>query len=140
MSHYYAGFLNIGNDCFRWDTRIYLNKGAYTQHQGTCVGAVVAKNPGSAVAGGSTWGPLQIGRDRLLPDVRRIFTEAYSHLNYTARTNTCARVGDEYVQVLNLFYLREPILSQALTKIQPYKQPGVWFRVQYLSFSVVSVG
>ena len=119
MPHYYADFRRVGTHWFRLDTRVYLDKGPHSQRNGVCVGAIVAKNPGSATGTGG-WGVLHIGNDKMLPNVLSIFSKAYAHPIYKARTGKSAPPQDAYVQVLNLFYLCNPSLSAALKYIASY--------------------
>ena len=123
MSYYYAEFQTIVTDCFRWNTRVYLDPHVLTQPAGTCVGAVVAKNPGSATSGGAGWQALTIGNDQMLPNVCRIFNKAYADPIYFSRSGTKGKPDDAYVQILNLFYLCDPNLHSAMTKIGAHTPP-----------------
>ena len=120
-TNYYGGFFLIGTNSFRWDTRVYLNSGVYEQNQGTCVGAVVAKNPGSAATGTLPWGPMVIGKDKMLPIVLSVFTQAYLHKHYQGNQPP----KDAYVQILNLFYLRDHQLQPAKSAIKNYGNPPI---------------
>lgn len=122
MSHYYADFRQAGSDWFRLDTRVYLRAASYMQSQGTCIGAVAAKNPGSAT-GTSGWGSLCIGNDQMLPNVLRIFIKAYHDPIYQGRADKRGQPEDAYVQILNLFHLCDPVLKSALQKIAACKAP-----------------
>lgn len=50
MSNYWAKFKKVDDDTFRFDTRIYLIKISEPSDDYICIGAVVGKNPGSAIA------------------------------------------------------------------------------------------
>lgn len=45
MCHYWAKFIKIGTDYFRFDTRIYLNEIQKPNSTDICIGAAVGKNP-----------------------------------------------------------------------------------------------
>ncbi len=111
--YYWAEFINIGSDIFRFDTRIYLNPIGRIKPDDKCIGAVVGKNPGSAkpTAIGCGIQSIALDGDRLLPTVRNIITKSYSHAKIHPPKNG-------YIQVLNLFYLCDPNLGQALKKIK----------------------
>ena len=77
---YFAEFRNHAGAVFRLDTRIYLRDGDGPRIGDVCVGAIVAKNPGSA--GSTTFGtlqPLELRNDKLLPFVRNRFIADYRH-------------------------------------------------------------
>lgn len=40
----------IGDEIFRYDTRVYLNPIDFPRGDDICIGAIVGKNPGSAIA------------------------------------------------------------------------------------------
>jgi hypothetical protein len=94
------------------DTRIYLSTAPRLQRDGSCVGAIVGKNPGSAcgVPTGN-WQSLSLGKDRLLPTVKNIFVAAYVGAGKTIPDNA-------YIQVWNLFYLCDPNLTAALRALR----------------------
>lgn len=112
MSYFWAKFLSVGDKTFRMDTRIYLLGIDAPRNDDSCVGAIVGKNPGSAKPSMSSGElqPIELGGDKLLPTVRNVITKAYK----TANTSVPER---GYVQVLNLFYLCNPNLSQAIASI-----------------------
>lgn len=85
-----------------------------------CVGAIAAKNPGSANAADPSLLALQrirLDGDKLLPTVRCVVLKAY------AGAGKQPSPGD-YIQVLNLFYLCEPNLRQALKSIESIRHTG----------------
>ena len=95
------------------DTRVYLAPRPSLDGEGRCIGCVIGKNPGSAVPEQHRRGPvaMDLQGDRFLPNVRAIVSKAY------ARVGLDADPGD-YVQVLNLFYLCDRNLTQALGKLR----------------------
>lgn len=106
---YFAAFLpapGVPGDYVRHDTRVYLRDGRQSQATGTPVAAVVGKNPGSALPGVplGTWGPLILGCDKLLPNVRSIFQQAYTKKGKPFPE-------DAYVQILNLSYFCSKVLA-----------------------------
>jgi len=130
---FWAEFVKIGNDTFRFDTRIYLKPISKIKRSDHCIGAVVGKNAGSAKSTASEKGLqlIDLDGDKLLPTVRNIIIDSYK------------RAGDElpkngYIQVLNLFYLCNPKLNQAISAISTNKEgvncptenqkfPWVWY-------------
>ena len=95
MSHFYAGFDYSAGCPIRTDTRIYLRSSSFHSQSGKrCVGVVWMCNPGSA--GGAfvprVWGEM-VG-DPTLWRVLGMLRIAFPSVSY----------GDEYVQILNLFY------------------------------------
>jgi len=59
---FWAEFVEIGKDIFRFDTRVYLNRIRSIESRDPCIGAVVGKNPGSAksVAVGKGIQPIKL--------------------------------------------------------------------------------
>jgi len=133
MSNYWAKFEDINGDTYRFDTRIYLNGKDHPNESDICLGAIVAKNPGSAI------GPvkhqnlqiIKLNGDKLLPTVRNIFIKSCQGADINIPENS-------YIQVLNLFYLCEKDLNIAVSKVKEsnsYKScstekkvfPFVWF-------------
>ncbi|MDO9305418.1 MAG: hypothetical protein Q7T77_08795 [Sulfuricurvum sp.] len=115
MQYYWAKFEKKGSDIFRFDTRIYLNPIETPNENDVCVGAIVGKNPGSAKALNNNVGlqPILLDGDKLLPTVRNIILKSYA--------NAAILVPERgYIQVLNLFYLCEPILSKAILSVKKY--------------------
>jgi hypothetical protein len=104
--HYFARFEMIDGHLFRFDTRIYL--GGYENHeQGMCVGAIVGKNPGSALPEKlSELVPLNLNRDKMLPYVRNCFLDGYKKAGRILPTNA-------FVRVWNLFYICNPVFADA---------------------------
>lgn len=114
MSHnYWAEFKQIGNDIFRFDTRIYLEPIDAIGENDCCIGAVVGKNPGSAVSSAIGKGiqEIKLNGDKLLPNVRSIVKKSYKVAMETPPVRG-------YIQVLNLFYLCDPNLEQAKLKFK----------------------
>lgn len=115
--NYYAQFVSHVSGVFRMDTRIYLNGNHTSQSGGQRVAAVIGKNPGSASAAvGSGWGPLHLGKDKMLPSVRNRFLEAY-------RVSKKPVPQLAYVQVWNLFYLCGANLSLAIKSLSKTPSP-----------------
>ncbi len=114
MSHYFwAEFLELGNDTFRFDTRIYLHPIKRIKNGDHCIGAVVGKNPGSAksTAVGTGIKAIELDGDKLLPTVRNIIIKAYNESGIHIPERG-------YVQVLNLFYLCNPNLDKAISEVE----------------------
>jgi hypothetical protein len=113
---YYARFETVADHMFRFDTRIYL--GEHDSHQsGECVGAIIGKNPGSAKP--TQFGilaPLELNGDKMLPSVRNRFIAAYEQTGNHIPANA-------FVQVWNLFYLCNPNLGEACSKISNFASP-----------------
>lgn len=118
MNHFWAKFLSVGGKTFRLDTRIYLDGIDAPRRGDSCIGAIVGKNPGSAKPSASSGElqPIELDGDKLLPTVCNVITKAY----LTANTSVPDR---GYVQVLNLFYLCNPVLSQAIESIGSVAEP-----------------
>jgi len=114
MSHYFwAEFEKIGDDIFRFDTRVYLNSISEIRETDHCVGAVVGKNPGAAKpsAIGKGIQPISLDGDKLLPTVRNIFVKSYREAGIDLPERG-------YIQILNLFYLCDENLGQAIAKLR----------------------
>lgn len=121
MSCYWAKFEKIRNDVFRYDTRVYLNEIESPGENDICIGAVVGKNPGSALPSCLKETGIQkmsLDGDRLLPTIRSIFLKGYKNSNIAIEENV-------YIQVLNLMYICNKDLSQAIEKIEDYKDPRI---------------
>jgi hypothetical protein len=118
MSHFWAKFLSIDGETFRIDTRIYLKEINSPKKDDPCIGAIVGKNPGSAKPSASSGElqPIELDGDKLLPTVRNIITKAY-----LATQVPLPERG--YVQVLNLFYLCNKSLSEAIASIGKVAEP-----------------
>ncbi len=107
-SYYWARFSEVNNHIFRTDTRIYLNKILNPSINDKCIGAIVGKNPGSAMPKYKNYNSslieIVLNGDKLLPTIRNIFLKSYiPEASY-----------NEYIQVLNLFYLCEKDLEKAI--------------------------
>lgn len=101
---YYAEFIThpLSGHTYRHDTRIYLSGFTGNRSGGRCVGAFIGKNPGSALRSASGWGLIQ--EDTTLRLIRSVWLKSLK-----AKPNP-----DEYIQVLNLFYLCDPNFQKAL--------------------------
>jgi hypothetical protein len=134
MSYYWAKFKTVDSNHFRFDTRVYLDSISKTSETDICIGAVVGKNPGSAKASDLSFNdiqPINLGGDKLLPTVRNIIFKAYKQKGQPAS-------GHSYIQVLNLFYLCNPDLFEAIACIRSYRNllycdtekkqfPWIWY-------------
>ena len=118
MSHFWAKFLSVDGETFRIDTRIYLNDIDAQKKDDVCIGAIVGKNPGSAKPSASSveLQPIELDGDKLLPTVRNIITKAYLEVHALLPERG-------YIQVLNLFYLCNPIFSDAIASIGKVAEP-----------------
>jgi len=111
---YLARFEKIDGELFRFDTRIYLN-GYEPSKNSNCVGAIVGKNPGSAIP--KTFNelvPLELNGDKMLPTVRNRFIDGYNLAKKQIPMNS-------FVRVWNLFYICDPDLDLACHKASSYK-------------------
>lgn len=113
---YYARFEIREGSLFRFDTRIYLGNGEPNE-KSYCVGAVVGINPGSArYRVLNEYQQLELGKDKMLPFVRNRFIAAYR--------KACRQPPHgAYVQILNVFYLCNEHLSQAITQLEQFSNP-----------------
>ena len=106
---YVARFEVIKGHRFRFDTRIYLES-FDPKANGMCVGAIIGKNPGSAVSRElNQLLPLELNGDKMLPTVGNRFLEGYRRVKKPIPPNA-------FVQVWNLFYVCDPDLGEALGK------------------------
>jgi hypothetical protein len=101
MTTFWACFESIGDHLFRFDTRVYLNSVASCHADDPIIGAIVAKNPGSAKPDNPHLTGLQsvaLANDKLLPTVRGIVAKSF---------DKAGQIWPErgFVQVFNLFYL-----------------------------------
>lgn len=114
--YYFARFEEIGGQLFRFDTRAYLRE--YDSGSlSTCVGAIIAKNPGSA--GPTRTGeflPLNLGNDRMLPSVKNRFDAAFRRSGKSVPRNA-------FVRVWNLFYLCDPVFRTARKAVFSLRAP-----------------
>lgn len=114
MPFYWAQFKTRNKRLWRFDTRIYLHNVDECNNDDILLGAIVAKNPGTALPlldGGRGLQPINLGADDLLPKVKSVVTRAHA----AAKLDLPLR---GFIQVLNLFYLREPVYSTALAVIR----------------------
>ena len=121
VTYYFARFERHGSDLFRLDTRIYLDDVSECTPQDCVIGAVVAKNPGSALPTNEAalgMQPIDLNRGMLLRTVRSIVIKAYTQSKQSWPTGA-------YVQVLNLFYLRDARFRSALKRISQVPEPPV---------------
>lgn len=121
MCYFWAKFDQISNELFRYDTRIYLNNIQKPLKNDRCLGAIVGKNPGSAKPMHPNCRkiqPINLDGDKLLPCVRNIILKSYE----SKRKNIPNRT---YIQVLNLFYLCNKDLNQAINQINNIQQTVV---------------
>ena len=119
MSFYWAKFIKIGRDTFRYDTRIYLQLISEPKDSDACIGAIVGKNPGSAKASDPLSIALQqisLDDDKLLPNVRSIVSKAYERAEKEIEPRG-------YIQVLNIFYLCNPDLDEAIAVMSTHNNP-----------------
>lgn len=121
MHCYWAIFRKIENNIFRFDTRIYLNPVESPAYNDICIGAIVGKNPGSAMPSCFSKNTLQkidLQGDKLLPTVRSILSKSYQNSGKPIYDNY-------YIQVLNLMYICNKDLSQAVKEIRNYSDPVI---------------
>lgn len=131
--HYWAKFRKYEGDLFRFDTRVYLQPVKGIDETDHCLGAVVGKNPGSAkpLIGARGMRPISLDGDKCLPIIKSIILKSYRQINSAPPPNS-------YIQVLNLFYLCEPRLSEAIKKLKVHNRmrkcpsekrtfPWVWY-------------
>lgn len=119
MQNYWARFEKIDQHLFRFDTRIYLEPIENPGLNDECLGAIVGKNPGSAIPANETvreLQPINLNGDRLLPTVRNIVKKAYEEVEINLPERG-------YIQVLNLFYLCNQNLGQAIAAMDNFGEP-----------------
>ena len=115
VMEYLARFEEIEGVLFRFDTRIYLN-GYEPENTGNCVGAIIGKNPGSAMPNKlNELIPLELNGDKMLPTVRNRFIDGYILAKKEIPSNS-------FVRVWNLFYICDADLSSACQKVASYKE------------------
>ena len=117
VGYYWAKFEGKNGNLFRFDTRVYLNDIDFPTNEDLCIGAVVGKNPGRALPSNLSSNVLQevvLDNDQLLPTIRSIFSKAHKLSNKTI-------VKSSYIQVLNLMYVCDEILSRAIQKNVQYQ-------------------
>ena len=112
---YLARFEEIDSVLFRFDTRIYLN-GYDPKNNSNCVGAIIGKNPGSAVPSKlNELVPLELNGDKMLPTVRNRFIDGYKLAKKEIPPNC-------FVRVWNLFNICDPDLDSACQKAARYNE------------------
>lgn len=118
MGYFWAEFRKINNEMFRFNTRIYLNNILTPEENDICIGAVVGKNPGTAKPSNVVGciQPINLDGDKLLPNVRSILLKSYARENLSIPERG-------YVQVLNLFYLCNANLEEAINSINKIPSP-----------------
>lgn len=112
MSHCFTAvfepcLINGKTELLRHNTRLWFKRPESPSFEGTCVGAVVGLNPGSAK------GDAEIGRETLGncdPTMDRIL----STFEIAFKLKGLPVPEGAYVQMLNLFYLRDARASTAL--------------------------
>lgn len=118
LNYYWARFNKMKNNIFRLDTRAYLDLVEIPSDNDLCIGGIVGKNPGSAIHLCYDENALQkidLNGDKLLPNVRSIFLKAYKYSNKPIHNNS-------YIQILNLIYICNKNLSEAIKKIRDYPE------------------
>jgi hypothetical protein len=114
---FFAEFHNTSHGDYRLDTRIYLDPAAVVSPTDSPIGAIVAKNPGSAkpnpAHGYGKLAPLLLHKDNMLPTVRNVFATARKLAISQGRTP-----DGNYVQVLNLSYFCNPDISVLRTYLK----------------------
>ncbi len=130
MGCYWARFERNNGNIYRYDTRIYIDSIDEILDTDECIGSIVGKNPGSALPKDDVFDKLSeidLSNDKLLPTVRNLIRKGNPNI-----------IGRKYIQVLNLFYLCNPDLEEAIkdyeTSLNPKicsterkKFPWVWF-------------
>lgn len=117
MGYYWAKFEKHNDNLYRFDTRIYLESVNEILENDECIGAIVGKNPGSAIPINSILGEfceINLNNDKLLPTVRNIIKKSNPQVG-----------GRKYVQVLNLFYLCNPNLLEAIRDFENSQNPEI---------------
>ena len=111
MANYWAQFERVGPYLFRFDTRIYMNDVASCLESDPPIGAIVAKNPGSAGPddpNSTTLQTVSLNGGQLLPTVYNVAKKAFLRAG-------CQWPERAYIQVFNLFYLCDKNAKQALS-------------------------
>ncbi|MCF8036928.1 MAG: hypothetical protein K9K62_08665 [Desulfobacteraceae bacterium] len=104
---YVAQFKKYDRHLLRFDTRIYLDS-FNPNAESVCVGAIVGKNPGSAVPVElDRLAPLELNGDKVLPSVGNRFVEGYALAGKAIPSNA-------YVRVWNLFYVCSKNIEEAI--------------------------
>ncbi|PGZ92214.1 hypothetical protein [Bacillus sp. AFS029533] len=121
MSLYWAKFEVKNNHLCRFNTRVYLKPILYPSDKDICIGAVVGKNPGSAKPYDNNspyFQKIQLENDKLMINVKSIFVKAFEKAKKPIPSNS-------YVQILNLFYICERNLKQAIKKIDVHTNMSI---------------
>lgn len=117
MGNYWAKFREVEGQLFRLDTRIYLNNINEPSNRDICIGAIVGKNPGSArpISNLKTFNytEINLSGDKLLPNVLSIIKKSANKKIWK----------NEYIQVLNLFYLCNQDLNEAISAYKNVDNP-----------------
>ena len=101
MGYYWATFREMNNKYYRFDTRVYFDSVDEIKDNDICIGAVVGKNPGSAMPLDLTLGiptKINLSGDKLLPTLRNMFKKADPNLG-----------GRQYVQEIGRASCRERV-------------------------------
>lgn len=109
---YFACFKKISGHIFRFDTRIYIGSSYSIGERGECIGAIIGKNPGSALP--TKYNQLcqiSLNGDKMLPSVRNRFADSFRKAGVEPPRNA-------FVRVWNLFYLCNPKLSVAIKEFE----------------------
>jgi len=118
MTCFWACFKEQNGNIFRFNTRVYLKPiKKPSLENDICIGAIIGKNPGSAkpsLKNCNMLQPILLDNDKLLPNVRNILISAYNSVKKSFNDN-------QYIQVLNLFYLCDKSLADAKRKINCIK-------------------
>lgn len=119
-SCYWAHFTQIGDHVFRFDTRVYMQPVDECRLRDHVIGGIIAKNPGSALAGvvSPEIQEIDLNHDKLLPTVRQILLRSFQRANRELPARG-------YVQVLNLFYLCGKTYSIARRSVLDVEAPPV---------------
>ncbi|WP_176224002.1 hypothetical protein [Thalassobacillus devorans] len=91
-----------------------MNSIARPSNKDKCIGAVVGKNPGSAKPcdkNSSSIQEIKLDRDQLLRNIKSILIKSHQRINKPIPESS-------YVQMLNLFYICDKDLNQAIKKIE----------------------
>ena len=133
MSCYWAEWnpISSSSKIIRNDTRVYYHSGSHSQNDGHCIGSFCLENPGSGLSShgpaSSGWSPVVDIHghpgDPTLQMIWNVWDCAQSLGRYTAQP-------DDYIEVLNLYYLRNANSGSAL---------ATWMATFHPSFSYPSI-
>jgi hypothetical protein len=112
MGYFWAQFESAGENLFRFDTRVYLTDVSNCYESDPIIGAIVAKNPGSALPCDPKSRKLQavsLNGGRLLATVHKVVKCSFREagLEWPERG---------YIQVFNLFYLCDKDAKRAVRR------------------------